>query len=280
MTFEEMYADWPHEITIETFAKCNAACVFCPYPTLERQGSRMPDEMIDRIIDELKDHPHFFMIAPFKVNEPFLDKRLIPLCQRINRELPQAWLRLFSNGSALTPKQLQAVAGLERVVHLWISLNDHRPDEYERVMSLEFQRTAGNLDVLHAMVEFGEFPHPVMVSKVMEGRAADPVDREFSAYVAKRWPLFTSHLIKRDRWIDFLEDDGSEVPDKPCSRWYELNITAEGIVSLCCMDATGEHAIGDLNTQTLREVYEVQRERREQQMSRRDVGGACAGCTY
>jgi hypothetical protein len=280
MTFEECYSDWPHEVTIETYAKCNAACVFCPYPTLERQGAKMSDEMIDRILGELKDHPYPFMIAPFKVNEPFLDKRLIPLCERINRELPNAWLRLFSNGSALTVKHIQGVAGLRQVRHLWISLNDHRPDEYQRIMSLDFKRTTGNLDMLHALMELGEFLHPVTVSKVMEGRIAGEIDREFAAYVHRRWPLFSSHLIKRDRWIDYLEDDGSEVPDTPCGRWYELNITAEGIVSLCCMDGTAEHPIGDLNTQTLQEVYAVQKRARAEKLSRKIVGGACGGCTY
>lgn len=280
MTFEERYLDWPHEVTIETFAKCNAACVFCPYPTLERQGERMPDEMIDRIIEELKGHPHPFMVSPFKVNEPFLDKRLIPLCRRINEELPNAALRLFTNGSALTVKHLTEVATLRRVVHLWISLNDHRPDEYRRVMNLDFGRTARNLDMLHALVEMDEFPHPVKLSKVMEGRRPSDLDKGFGAYCNERWPLFGVHLIKRDRWIDFLEDDGSEVPDEPCGRWWELNIAATGQVALCCMDGEAKHPIGDLNRQSLQEVYASQRHLRAGSVSRKVAGGVCASCTY
>lgn len=281
MTFEEAYAEWPHEISIETFAKCNAACVFCPYPTLERQGAKMSDEMIDRIIEELKQHPHPFMIAPFKVNEPFLDKRLIPLCRRINDELPNAHLRLFSNGSALTAKNLAEVASLSRVVHLWISLNEHRAKEYRETMSLDFARTAANLDTLHAMVEFGEFEHPVMISKVMSDDVALPLDYEFRAYVADRWPLFGVHLIKRDSWLGFIEGNDRPVPDAPCSRWYELNITAEGIVSLCCMDGRAEYPIGDLNKQTLSEVYNSPkyRERRNGQVSRLTVP-VCQTCNY
>ena len=114
----ETYLDWPHEVSIETLARCNASCTFCPYTTMERIGEKMPDEMLDRIIEELKDHPHPFILAPFKVNEPFLDKRLIPFLQRCNAELPKAVLRIFTNGSALTSKHIRDVAYLDNVLHL------------------------------------------------------------------------------------------------------------------------------------------------------------------
>lgn len=281
MTFEEAYAEWPHEVTIETFAKCNAACVFCPYPTLERQGTKMQDEMIDRILDELKGHPWPFMISPFKVNEPFLDKRLLPLCRRINAELPKAHLRLFTNGSALTEKHMREVAELQRVVHLWISLNEHRPAEYKATMGLDFARTTANLDVLHALVEEGEFQHPVKVSKVMGSRAADAMDEAFARYVETRWPLFGSHLIKRDSWLGFLEENDRPVPDAPCSRWWEMNITAEGIVSKCCMDGRSQYPIGDLNKQSLFEVYNEPglKAMRDNQASRLTVP-VCETCNY
>jgi hypothetical protein len=281
MTFEEAYADWPHEVTIETFAKCNAACVFCPYPTLERQGAKMSDAMIDSIIEQLKEHPWPFMISPFKVNEPFLDKRLIPVCRKINRELPNAHLRLFSNGSALTNKHIREVAGLERVVHLWISLNEHRARQYRETMALDFGRTAANLDQLHAMIELDEFPHKVVVSKVMGGGSGTEIDIEFREYVADRWPLFSTQLLKRDSWLGFIEPNDRPVPDAPCSRWHELNITAEGIVSLCCMDGRAQYPIGDLNKQTVYEVYNSPeyRARRIGQVSRKTVP-VCESCNY
>lgn len=278
----EHYLDWPHEVTIETFAKCNAACVFCPYPTLERQGTKMPDAMIDRIIEELKDHPLPFIVSPFKVNEPFLDKRLIPICRKINAELPKANIRLFSNGSALTERHIREVATLERVVHLWISLNEHEPEAYRATMNLDFERTAANLDRLHDAVTLREFPHEVVVSKVMGAGYPTPRDLAFREYVAARWPLFKSFLIKRDSWLGFIEPNDRPVPDAPCGRWFELNIMATGKVSLCCMDGRGEYPIGDLNEQTLFEVYngKAYRNQRQRMLSRKEAGGACATCNY
>jgi MoaA/NifB/PqqE/SkfB family radical SAM enzyme len=275
------YLDWPHEVSIETFSKCNASCGFCPYTTLERIGTKMPDEMIDRIIEELKDHPLPFIISPFKVNEPFLDKRLVPICRKINVELPKARLRLFSNGSALTQNHIEEVASLDRVVHLWISLNEHEAGPYQKTMGLEFERTAANLDMLHTYKEADELPHDVVISKVMGGVRPTVRDHEFVKYVDGRWPLFSWHLIKRDSWLGYVEPNDAPVPDAPCGRWYELSICADGKVSLCCMDGKAGFSLGDLNYQSLFEVYNhpAYRQRRVRNMSRKNVT-PCASCNY
>jgi len=77
------YMDFPKSVHLETFAKCNAACVFCPYPQLERKDVKMSDQMIDKIITDLQDIPdeHEFDISPHKVNEPLLDKRLFDIME-------------------------------------------------------------------------------------------------------------------------------------------------------------------------------------------------------
>lgn len=272
------YLDWPREVAIETFAKCNASCTFCPYTTLDRIGTKMPDEMIDRIIEELKDHPWPFFISPFKVNEPFLDKRLIPICRKINAELPNAHLRLFNNGSALTARHVEEVAGLAQVWHLWISLNEHEADAYKELMGLDFAHTCRNLDMLHDCVEAETFMHPVVVSKV---RDSTDRDQAFVAFVNKRWPLFGTHLIKRDGWLGYVEPGSPEIPDAGCGRWWELSIMATGKVAMCCMDGEGAFSIGDLNEQSLFEVYNGKeaRARRVGEVSRLCVH-PCRTCTY
>jgi len=280
MNLREHYLDWPYEISIETFAKCNASCTFCPYTTLDRIGEKMPDELIDQIIEELKDHPHPFLISPFKVNEPFLDKRLIPICRKINAELPNAILRLFSNGSALTEKHIDEVATLSRVTHLWISLNEYEADAYKATMGLDFDRTVANLDLLHSKKAAGTFPWPVMISRVRQALIPNDADNAFSAFVKDRWPLFGVHLIKRDSWLGFTEPNDPEVPDAPCARWFELSVMATGKVSLCCMDGEGEFSIGDIRDGVFSTYNSAHwRERRLKMVSRKTIH-PCSSCNY
>lgn len=275
----EEYLDQPFEVSLETLSLCNAACEFCPYPTVSRRGTRMPDELIDRLVDEMATFERPFFLAPFKLNEPLLDKRLIPLCERVNRDVPNATLKLFTNGSALAPDKVEGAARLRNVAYLWVSLNAHEPDEYERVMRMSFERTAKRLDGLHA----SGFSHPVILSAVARG---EPHDEAFRFYCFQRWPKFTALVIKRDAWLGYTEAGTDIVPDAPCSRWLELSVMATGKVAHCCMDS-GEDprwTIGDLTRQTMREVYNAPlwRERRERLLSRKqlDDRSPCAGCTY
>ena len=77
------YMDYPLFVSVETSTLCNAKCTFCPYPTLERIGNKMPDEVIDKIISDLKSIPINveFRFAPFKVSDPFTELRLFPIIE-------------------------------------------------------------------------------------------------------------------------------------------------------------------------------------------------------
>jgi MoaA/NifB/PqqE/SkfB family radical SAM enzyme len=270
------YLDQPYEISLETLALCNAACVFCPYPTLERKGTKMPDVLVYRLIHEMTRWEHPFFFAPFKVNEPFLDKRLIEFCT-VATETTKARLRLFTNGTPLTPDLITSIASLQQVEHLWVSLNAHEADDYERIMSLPFDRTCKRLDDLHSRVLWGAFPHPVVLSKVTTGSG----DREFWEFCKARWPHFVVRFIKQDGWLGYVPPANPTIPDAPCLRWYELSIMASGVVSLCCMDGKGDFPIGNIREQSLLEVYNspAWRDRRERQLSRKEVH-PCATCTY
>lgn len=276
VAFRQRYLNQPQEVSIETLALCNARCNFCPYPTLERKGVEMPTMKVVELIRQMGEFQHPFFFSPFKVNEPFLDARLPGFLRTFEACCPNGKLRLFTNGTPLTGKLIREISELERVEHLWISLNSCDPVEYESIMGLKFERTAQKLDILHANTSFY---HPVVVSKV----ADDDGERNmhFMRCCARRWPRFTARIIKRDGWLGHVPPGSSFVPRQPCSRWFELSVMATGKVALCCMDGTGEFAIGDCTQHTLLDVYNapVWRERREQLVARHAYE-PCARCTY
>lgn len=271
------YLDQPYEVSFETLARCNASCNFCPYPSLERQGAQLSDQEINRMLLEMREWPKPFYISPFKVNEPLLDGRFIRICQLINAYVPQATLRVFTNGSPLTVSRIHDIDMLNNVAHLWISLNSHLPDEYQNIMGLKFESTAGRLDQLHQLIEQGYFRHPVIVSKV----SLLDDDHEFIQYCDRRWPLFEVVAIKQDGWLGHVPPSNPTIPDTPCARWFELSIMATGEVSLCCMDGKGEFCIGNIHKQSLLDIYNAPhwRLRREMMLSRKDIY-PCSTCTY
>ena len=268
MDRRDVYMDQPCEISLETMAICNAACTFCPYEEIERKGEKMPDELIDKLIDQMAEFDKPFNFSPFKVSDPLLDNRLIDILQKVEART-LANIRVFTNGQALTFKKAEQLHNIDKM-ELWISFNEHRETEYKNLMNLDYQRTIKNIDMLHA----SDFAHPVILTRV--GKDPDFVD-----FCNNRWPDYRALIIKRDGWLGFTEHEREEVPDRRCDRWFELSIMANGIVSLCCMDGKGEYPIGDINTQTLKEVYNspLWRERRELNQSRLDIN-PCSTCTY
>jgi hypothetical protein len=281
MLRHSVFMDFPKTLTIETFAKCNAACTFCPYPTLDRQGTLMPDDLFDKILADLAAIPAEipFSIAPFKVNEPFLDKRMFDLCRRINERLPNASIQIFSNGSTLTTANLKKLAEIQRLEFLWISLNHHDKAAYEALMGLRFDQTLARMQDVWRAKDEGWLKPPVKVSRVADGSADDAA---FEAFVTSRFPGFQPMLVGREDWVGQVEVTRHRSP-KPqgCTRWYELSIMATGEVALCCMDGKGEHVVGDVRTQSVLEIYNspAYRALRETARTRLAAPDPCRDCT-
>ena len=253
---ETRYLQYPREVVIETIALCNAACSFCPYPVLDRKGEKMPDELIAKIIGDLTDVPRDLpiWISPFKLSDPLLDVRLLDILADINHRLPNARLRLFTNGSPLTEKKLAGIARVKQLEHLWISLNHHEKQGYEQIMKLPWERSLERLDMVHRKKASGEFPLPVIVSRVGDGGDEDAA---FLRFVRGRFPLFQAALVSRTEWLGQLPGltAAGKINPVGCARWFELSIMATGLVAFCCMDAQGRYPIGDVRSSHVLEVY-------------------------
>ncbi|HLI80258.1 MAG TPA: SPASM domain-containing protein [Candidatus Binataceae bacterium] len=274
------YLDFPAHVHLETNALCNAACNFCPYPTLERRGARMPDALISKIIEDLRDIPRTlpFQLSPFKVNEPFLDTRLFSVLAQINERLPNASLGLTTNASPLTEKQLTRLGGVRNLAYLWISMNDHREAEYEAAMQLPYRRTIERLQMIHDARAAGHLALRVILSRVGDGTVAD---LEFVQWAKSTYPLFEASVFLRGNWLSQVDTATAPAPRVGCVRWFDLSITATGIVAHCCMDGAAKYPIGDVTRRHVLEVYNAPayRKLRERTATRQDAE-PCNRCSF
>ncbi len=273
--------DFPRHVHIETQAICNAACNFCPYPSLERKGEVMPTELFEKIIDDLSAIPrlHKFQLSPFKVNEPLMETRLYKFLDLIKQKLPNANITLTTNASLLNDHHIKNLS-TQGLGYLWISFNDHRENKYQETMKLPFYRTLNNLQNLHQAKENGLFKSRVVLSRVGDGTIDD---QEFAGWVKKRFPLFEVSIFPRGEWMGQV--DNKHKYQSPlecgCSRWFELSITATGRVALCCMDGQAEHPIGDVRLNSVLEIYNSNnyRQLRSSMESRQGIE-FCEDCSF
>jgi MoaA/NifB/PqqE/SkfB family radical SAM enzyme len=277
------YLEWPAMVHMETIAVCNAACDFCPYPTLERKGERMPDAMIEKIIRDLGDIPPrvTFQLAPYKVSDPFLEPRLFDILELVNARLPNARISIITNGAALTERNISRLCSVKNLLYLSISVNYDNAEEYEAVMKIPFERTVKRLDLLHGKSVRGEIPVPVRLTRVSDNKLSDSL---FMEWARSNYPDFSPRIAPRNDWLGQVATGTaiSEVPDVPCHRWFDMSITATGKVAMCCMDGEAKYPKGDVTQAHVLAIYNQPHLRRfrEQLISRRNAGDPCNRCTY
>ena len=272
------WLDTPRLVSIETFARCNAACDFCPYTTLDRVGQRLPTETVLRLIDELATFsPKPRQLVLTRVNEPFLDKRLFDFMRYAAEKLPPTKLVLFTNGQALTDDIIDRLNAVPTFERLSISFNEHLKKRYERVMKISYPLTRRRLDNLHRRAEAGELRFEVSLSRVGSSTQAD---LDYLDWCRLHYPLFPAQSYARFAWIG-REDEKVRVPapDSGCNQWFSLNILANGMDAFCCIDGFGRSR--SIEEHSLKELYNdpMKRQLRERLTSRLEVPG-CRDCPH
>lgn len=244
---------FPLEVSIETWAHCNATCDFCPYSELNRKGQKMSTDLFHKIIGDLENitNGKLLLINLSRVNEPFLDPRIFEFSKTINQKLPFAQLCFYTNGSVLSKEKQQKLLEIQNIYFFVISLNDHRPSDYKRKMGLSFERTTKYLDNLHRLVELRKFIYPVIVSKISEYKE---LDNEFITWCNTRYPCFEARATRLGQWLD-KPVVNNDFPDAGCTQWFKVNILSNGKAAYCSIDSEGSHGIGDVTKETITDIY-------------------------
>jgi hypothetical protein len=274
------YMQFPSHVHLETYALCNAGCGFCPYESLERKGVRMSDALIEKIIAGLQAIPKTlpFCLSPFKVNEPFLDTRLFDVLKLANDRLPNALITLTTNASPLTERHISRLGSVRNLKYLWISLNECDPARYEAAMKLPWERTQQRLAALHESRQSGALATKIILSRV----SGEPeADREFARWVATTYPAFDSYIFERGDWLGQAGTATGDVPPVGCQRWFELSISATGVVAHCCMDGQAAYPIGDARSENVLDIYNSRAYRRlRESCEHRTAFEPCRTCTF
>jgi sulfatase maturation enzyme AslB (radical SAM superfamily) len=248
------YVQYPRHVAFETYAQCNAKCSFCVYPDMERIGTMMPMELIDKIINDLQEIPKHlpFQLSPFGVNEPFLDTRIYTILQKITDKLPNASITLTSNATPLNQINIDRLSEFT-LEYLWLSIVDHRKDIYEEKMKLNYDLMLRNLELIHQAKANNKLKTRIVVSRLLDNT---PYDQEFTNFIKERFHLFEVCLWPYGNWLQRTSNQVTEnVANIPCEHWFEFRISSTGEVQHCCMDGHLDYPWGNVHTHSVLEIY-------------------------
>ena len=247
---------FPAEIAIETHGYCNFKCIVCPYPTLERKKVKMEMWLYQKIIDEVARESPYTRLWLAIMGEPLMDKKIIPRIRYANEHGARR-VHLNTNGTflegALAEELLQS--GVESV---YVAIDAINEETFNKVRpGGDFNRVKRNLENFLKLREKNQGKGPEIVAQfiVMDENASE-ID-QFHDYWLKQGAVVKLRL--RQGWgqeISTPDLDKIALERIPCP-WLvrTMNIHWTGHVTQCDPDYEEHYPAGDLNHQSIKEVW-------------------------
>jgi radical SAM protein with 4Fe4S-binding SPASM domain len=263
----------PRQLTLENTSICNAKCVMCPYPIMERDKIIIDVDLYQKGLRDAKELG-IKWVQPQYFGEPLVDKGLGDKI-RASRELGLK-TTVFSNGSLLDAAKAKMLIESE-LDEIKISIDSHKPEVYEAIRKgLKFQKVLENVRGLVALRKEMGAKLPKVSVMFVEFEANHTETRDFYKF----WSRIVDHvnISRSHNWggkvtvkgLTILQDEQLRFPCP--SPWDQLVVNAQGEILPCCCDYEGTHlSLGNLKTMTLRQAWEGEKmtELRRKHLERR-----------
>lgn len=254
----------PQRVQIQTQAGCNGRCIFCPNEEVLTSGlehGKMAPDLYRKIIDELAEtQPN--RVSLYLMNEPVNDKRLPEFVRYLSSRIPKTSSLVTSNGTKLTEERAEALvdAGLKR---LKVSLQSLDPETNRAIMGYGSERVIENiLGVQRVIRRLRPKDFDFRVSMVVTSKNAAEIEEARTFWRRHGVRLVTSALENRGGNIAIAQDlNGGEMRRRTeCIRpSREMCVLYNGDVVLCCVDWHRTVTLGNLATESVRDVWNGER---------------------
>ena len=263
----------PEIVQIESTNICNAKCVFCPRDDMHRRQGIMPVELFRKIVDECVTLG-ITHVRMHNYGEALMDRRLVDKV-KYAKERGIREVGMISNGSLITDHVARGMidAGLDAIN---ISVDASGKEVFESTrLGLKYDKVIANIErLVRLRTESGKRRPKLILSFVRQNNSADE-----QAFI-EHWRGIADkiHITDLHNWAGTLNTE-SDV-NYPCYRpWLTFTVLWDGRVSLCCADFDGKTILGNVNTQSIADIWNAEpyREARRQHL---ESGGPdiCRAC--
>jgi radical SAM protein with 4Fe4S-binding SPASM domain len=209
-----------------------------------RDRGIMSDDLFHRIIKEGKEL-RTKLFFPFLNGEPFLHPKVFEWLDYMEAE--GAPFCLFTNASLLNKEKIDKLITYKCLRYMMCSINAATKETHEKVMGLK------NFDTVVENVRYllEKAPFKVVASFVLVN------DNKHEARQFSRMWRGHNHMNSFTNWGGCWHDPMEMTGEKgPCNHLLSnVFILWDGKVNLCCMDYDGRVILGDINKQSIEEVW-------------------------
>jgi len=263
----------PLRIQIQTVSGCNADCLMCPHGKSggKRSIQLMNDELYSKILRELKLSGSTCNVILMLQNEPLLDRKLAYRIQTAKEILgPKTRISIVSNGSMLTAARIDEIikAGVDSID---ISIDAYTEETFNIIRpGLNFQAVTNNTRLL--LQRRKNVQVTVRMLRLPQNRSEED---DFVQY----WKSFGAEILfcsttnragTLDNFHQLELNDSENFREKlkkllrgfnpPCHHpFHSLNVLWDGRVILCCHDWAPREVIGNMQEDSLSQIWNSRR---------------------
>jgi len=243
----------PEIVQIESTNICNAKCVFCPRDDMHRRQGIMTFDLYTKIVDECVELG-ITHVRVHNYGEPFVDRRLVEKVRYAKQKGIQE-VGMISNGSLITEEVARGMidAGLD-AINISVDASGKEVFESTRI-GLKYDKVIANIErLVRIRAESGKHRPKLILSFVRQNNSADE-----QAFI-EHWRKIADkiHITDLHNWGGTLNQE-SDV-NYPCYRpWLTFTVLWDGRVSLCCADFDGHTILGDMNTSSIKDIWNNER---------------------
>lgn len=207
------------KISIECNSFCNRSCSFCTRSQDNREKTRMAEDLVYKVLNELSEVEYKGLISFHFYNEIFTDKRIFSFFEKCKQL--GLYNYIFTNGDYLTKEIVERLSNYN-IKEFALSIYDWETDE-------EFQAKCATIN---NELKLNEYPWSYHIIKGGEG------------------------FGNRAGYVQYKKEELSLPIKAGCSKIEKkVDIRYDGSVVMCCMDYYGIHQIGNIKDENIINIW-------------------------
>ena len=262
----------PSVVYIEPTNFCNFLCPFCPLGNQEK-NTDSPNKMMDmkvyeKIILNLKElvfkhDKKIDKIQLYKYGEPLLHPDFSQMVKMAKEADIAHSIETTTNGSIISPRLAEEIleAGLD-VIRISV---EHIEDDYYKGLSrgrMTYSTIKDKVRKLHSLKMKGDYDLHIHVKILGSLLSNEQIERFITDYmdIADSWNVDAIMPAKDPINNDYIKLSKLEDSRIVCYDIFnKLNINYDGTISTCCVDWCYEIVVGDVNVETVEEIWNGKR---------------------
>lgn len=278
---------FPRRILFEMTSKCNFLCRMCPQQSLVRPRMDMAPELYCKVIDEI-DRYGIEGLWLYHLGESLLHPAFRQIVDYVGRKKNLGVIWMSTNGQYFTEENIRCVLR-SNIDYVNFSAHAVTEEAYKKVAPQgDFNIVQGNLEKFYELKgDISSGPRkPFLHCQMIE---QEPTKHEVDAFIERHYKRAEIVSINMLEYVHFSNNSfgmkqRERKPLRHCTRVGrgDCFIFSNGHVTLCDFSYNGEIFLGDVNEQSLFDIWNGEKRRHILELNEEGKMADmefCRGCT-